>query len=427
MKRIKKCIKSENGSVTTIVVASVLFFIIILSTAYMITVALRKSQLRSQILAKETYEKDLNNVNDILTSLKTEVIDGVKIPEGFAYVGGTIDSGLVISDNQEDKNKYKGENIVGTDLKGNQYVWIEVPKAGTVYKTATLDIVSGENGKFTEAEYVAIERDLQEYTETYRNGTSYRDEYDDLVVQAGTGLTNKQYVDLKNTMLQSVYENGGFWIGRYEAGVTNNRTSHISTTEVPTSKINQFPYTYVYCSEAQSLASRVNSGSCTSSLMFGIQWDLVLKYLETTGATQESLNGTATGSTNWGNYRDSAFRLNRGKYAKYTNSVLNSAWNDSTVNSAGYVEEREKKVQNSDKNSVLLTTGASDKNVKQNIYDLAGNVSEWTLEYTFNSTYSCADRGGDYTQGGAESKVSKRNSHQSNYSNHNMGFRVTLY
>ena len=41
-----------------------------------------------------------------------------------------------------------------------------------------------------------------------------------------------------------------------------------------------YPYTYVTRTQAEVLAEKVESGSCTSSLMFGVQWDLVLKYIE---------------------------------------------------------------------------------------------------------------------------------------------------
>ncbi len=39
-------------------------------------------------------------------------------------MGGTIDSGIVISDNKEDQNKYAGMEDVSKELKGNQFVWI---------------------------------------------------------------------------------------------------------------------------------------------------------------------------------------------------------------------------------------------------------------------------------------------------------------
>lgn len=63
----------------------------------------------------------------------------VPVPYGFYYVGGTVESGVVISDNQNDRNKYKGQEDVPTgvaynedgtvnkennELQGNQFVWI---------------------------------------------------------------------------------------------------------------------------------------------------------------------------------------------------------------------------------------------------------------------------------------------------------------
>lgn len=69
MKKIGKYFKSDKGSITNVVLVTVLFFITIVSTAYMITATLRKSQLKSQIAVKETYEKDFNNIDEITDSL----------------------------------------------------------------------------------------------------------------------------------------------------------------------------------------------------------------------------------------------------------------------------------------------------------------------------------------------------------------------
>ncbi len=51
-------------------------------------------------------------------------------------------------------------------------MWVEVPKTGKVYPTAGLSITN-----FTDEEYTAIETDLHTYTDVYRDGTSYKDEY----------------------------------------------------------------------------------------------------------------------------------------------------------------------------------------------------------------------------------------------------------
>lgn len=70
MKKIEKFVKSDKGAVTTVVLLTVIFFLTILSTAYMVTATLRKSQLKSDIAAKEVYEKDFNNIDEISNSLK---------------------------------------------------------------------------------------------------------------------------------------------------------------------------------------------------------------------------------------------------------------------------------------------------------------------------------------------------------------------
>ena len=324
----------------------------------------------------------------------------------FTQVSGTdLSNGLVIQDGSE-----------------NQYVWIEVPKTADVYPTAGTAIT-----EFTDDKYTAIETDLHTYTNVYRNGTSYKDEYNS---DETTGLTNEAYSALKKRMLKSVYQNGGFWIGRYEAGIKTFRTSHSAIADdlVPTSKANQYPLTNITCSEAQTLASRVlpSGGTYTSSLMFGVQWDLVLKYLETKGISQADLNSD---STTWGNYYNASFTINRGKYAKY--GAVGSDWNEYNTaleNCVKYENGISTKISaSSTSNAIILTTGASDTCKKQNIYDLAGNVWQWTLEYTSDSSNPCAGRGGSYGSYGSLIPASYRSVDRTTLSGHSVGARVSLY
>ena len=331
--------------------------------------------------------------------------------------------------------------LVIKDAEGNEYVWIEVPKTAEVYPTAGLEITN-----FTETEYTAIETDLHAYTNYYRNGTSYKDVYPTDKVKAGTGLDSDAYTALKQKMLKSVYENGGFWIGRYEAGIAKNRTSkdiNLETAPAPlsTSKtgteenpIYPYPYTYVTCSQAQTIASKLSTGkSYTSSLMFGVQWDLVLKHIEVkegTDATKlaEIQKALKSDSSSWGNYCDASFTINRGKYADFKNSSLLTTWtpyNQTTSNN--FVNSNSVKQVQSNYNGILLTTGASDACKKMNIYDLAGNVSEWTLEYTAITNVPCAFRGGYYYNTGSYSSVSDRLGNLTTSSYSFLGFRPSLY
>ena len=313
------------------------------------------------------------------------------LPEGFTKVGGTsLSNGYTIQDS-----------------KGNQYVWVEVPMTDEVYPTAGLNIKD-----FTTEEYTAIETDLHTYTNDYRNGTSFKDEY---YSDAATGLKSEQYTALKQKMLKSVYKNGGFYIGKYETGIESTpKTSGSSTTapkEIPVIKQNAYPYNYVTCSQAQTLASKMESGKYTSSLMFGVQWDLVLKYLETKGTAQADLK---TNSTNWGNYYNNPWNITNtdSKYGIYNDSIN---WTDGAYG---------KKDSN---NEVLLSTGASETFSKQGIYDLAGNVWEWTFEYTADSSNPCALRGGSYNYYGSGNPAAYRNSYYTTGCYNSIGFRLSLY
>ena len=392
--------------------------------------------------------RDAQNKMDEATQNDLDAINGVN--EWIGKINGTTGgadnpstSDLPSTDNtipyypDETFTKVDGTDLsnglVIKDANGNEYVWIEVPKTAEVYPTAGLKITN-----FTEAEYTAIEADLHTYTDYYRNGTSFTDTYYGDYV---TGLTSGEYTELKQKMLKSVYENGGFWIGRYEAGIEKNRTSNsidLATAPAPLSKPGTventvYPYVYVSCSNAQTLASKLSTGkSYTSSLMFGVQWDLVLKHIE----VKEVAKGTAlatiqsalrSDSKDWGNYADASFVINRGKYLQYSGNT----WNNYNIALAGSVKfENETSIKVSVSrvgNAILLTTGASDACQRMNIYDLAGNAIEWTLDCTGDSTLPCIGRGGTCIDNGSKQPASARNGGFFNTSAYyNNGFRVSL-
>ena len=312
---------------------------------------------------------------------------------------------------EADANK----GIVIKDKNNNEWVWIEVPKT-TVFSDLTIDTT----GTLTEQNYTVIKSKLISYATTYREGKSgqgcnWTDEW-----YNGCGMTSDEYTTAYQKMLKSIYIYGGFWIGRYEAGIegtttetTNARTSSsaritIGTSPKAISQKDAIPYNYVYCREAQALANEMTPDSnYTSSLMFGIQWDLVCKYLEVK-STLTTANINADSST-WGNYSNAKRTISSDKAKQTTNS--RSTWTAITGEKPA--------------SSVLLTTGASEETNKMNIYDFAGNEWEWTLEKTSDSSYPCALRGGSYDSTGSVYPASSRFSATSSFNDRS--FRPALY
>lgn len=209
-------------------------------------------------LITDNSEENWSPVYDGKSIYKDINEDTVMIPKGFQVSRKTGEDillqGLVI------KNKT-------TD---DRYVWISVPN--NIFKTASSDI-----------DYEKIENDLKLYVSDYAK-EGYKDAY-----YEGCGIESQQeYEDKKNNMLASIYKNKGFWVSQYIMKTEANRTN---SSDSPKSKSELNYYNYVTVSQAQKLANNLNVENQTSSLMFGIQWDLMLKCIEkaTSNTNNESI------------------------------------------------------------------------------------------------------------------------------------------
>ena len=143
--------------------------------------------------------------------------------------------------------------------------------------------------------------------------------------------------------------------------------------------------------------------------MFGVQWDLVLKHLSNKGVSDSDLR---TNSTDWGNYSNKTYEITNtsAKYSTdYGASFTNAPYNKTASG------------------NVLLTTGAYDNFSKYNIYDLAGNVWELTLEKTSDTRYPCAYRGGVFSIAGSNRPASYRSYIFPTDGSYSLGFRCSLY
>ena len=276
------------------------------------------------------------------------------IPQGFKVsklpTMNKISKGLVIKDSSGNEK-----------INGNEFVWIPVPKE--VLKIAdktgeTIDAVTSEE----------VEKALIEYTKDYRNDSSKDLWYD------GCGILNKNdYANLKNKAMQSIKEHEGFYISRYEAGIETKKTGGdytSSLTAIPKSQKDLFVYNYITLPQAETVLNNYKqelNNNCEISLMFGMQWDLVCKFIEENTSLSKSdiLN----------------FNENLGNYSN--------------------------EIKKTGQNGIL------------NIYDLAGNVSEWTLEGGTQTS-----RGGNYSNKGSIASSIQYN--DSKIFDKSVGFRIMM-
>ena len=405
-KKLTIKVKSERGAITALVLASFLLILVVLINLYMVGSSKSTSQDKEIEAIQEAYNYTPDemeskyqdnivfaNVNTEQTNPKAVIPSNVK-----EIVEADANKGIVIKDKNE-----------------NEWVWVEVPKT-TVFSGLNIDV----NGTFTSQNYIDIANKMITYAGVYRKGSvnqecNWTDEWYD-----GCSLTQQEYIEAYQSMLKSVYTYGGFWIGRYEAGIdgsitdlTKARTAHttvtIGTSPKAISQKDAIPYNFVYCSEAQMLANEMTPDSnYRSSLMFGIQWDLVCKFLEVKSNLKTADINSDSGS--WGNYSNIARKITSSRAKQSSNNGM--TW----TSISGQKESK----------NIMLSTGASDDTNRLNIYDFAGNEWEWTLEKSSESL-PCSGRGGSCGNTTNGFVTSARNEADVEGNDNYASFRPTLY
>ena len=323
----------------------------------------------------QNYEDTIKEYTDGLP--KTDYTKPYLPSDEFSRKEGDLSIGLVIQ-----------------DTKGNEYVWVEVPKTiydNESYNTETIkgDKKPNPGEEYTENDYDNIEYCLKKHTKDYLS-SSHKDIYaEDTTIKNGWFTGEEEYNTAKQKMLKSVYENGGFWVGRYEAGIENESDVRTSNREgiatvpslIPVIKQNMYPYNHVTRTQAKVLAEKIGGENYISSLMFGIQWDLILKFIEEETVENAKEEDKEKTRTNIKNALTSTSYYNNKYIGNYQDNLWNIT-NDKVKYSKGFkISFTSCPYKKSYSEYVLLTTGADESFSLMNIYDIAGNVWEWTLEY----------------------------------------------
>ncbi len=305
--------------------------------------------------AQMTYEIYINDelrATQTQTSYTTSIEMQNKdpyIPSGFSHTEGTIDTGYVIKDNSS----------------GNEFVWIPVQSALYTAYVIGQDS-SGNVGKSNE-----ITITLSNLTREI-NGITYSNWEE----EEGSINDKKSIAYFKN----SVAQNCGFYMGRYEMGMPGQKSGEAPTLEIGYSAENisgvpvciprVIPWTNIDWSTAKANLESMYNGEVQSAMMNSYARTTTLNWIQDTGTDLSNFDSGAHGNYNW---NEGATHFSFKGYYYFNMSGINHSSNYIDTMEAGeYID------------SVLIETGAdteeTNRHAINNICDLAGNASEWTTE-----------------------------------------------
>ena len=323
----------------------------------------------TKLKAKEEYGKYEMKISDIDVGEITyetsytifKDVNGEQVP---------IPEGYIVSENSDENIVNKG--LVISDSRGNEYVWI----------SCTVDSSSNKL-QYKRTEW-GVEKDGTDNSRAIKDELTLKDidvTYSKTDTDNGINEEiSKEIVAQINAEKESIKKYGGYYIGRYEVG-KDNKTAVI--------KAEQEPYVNIKWSKAYELAKGIGGGEgATTYLCSSYSWDTAINFIQNT--TGKNYATSIIGFN--GNWKSQEVKDSSGKVIKPVNTAqrLNTG----------------------------LTTALC------NIYDMGGNVGEFTTELNPGTSETVVLRGGYYNN---NDPAGHRWDGYSGSAGSNYGFRATLF
>ena len=323
----------------------------------------------TELKAKEEYGKYEMKISDIDVGEITyetsytifKDVNGEQVP---------IPEGYIVSENSDENIVNKG--LVISDSRGNEYVWI----------SCTVDSSSNKL-QYKRTEW-GVEKDGTDNSRAIKDELTLKDidvKYSKTDTDNGINEEiSKEIVAQINAEKESIKKYGGYYIGRYEVG-KDNKTAVI--------KAEQEPYVNIKWSKAYELAKGIGGGEgATTYLCSSYSWDTAINFIQNT--TGKNYATSIIGFN--GNWKSQEVKDSSGKVIKPVNTAqrLNTG----------------------------LTTALC------NIYDMGGNVGEFTTELNPGLSETVVLRGGVNLNNGP---AGDRWDTSSGSAYSNFGFRATLF
>lgn len=374
------------------------------------TKSTKKEEIIEENKTTTSTEEKTNDIN--VENATEETVNTVEFEDDTTDDTSTTDSTELTLEEQQAKN------IFDLQKERNQYVWVPIDDISKLYGVDNNGKLWGKLYNFSSSG-----RSNRNWTETngimsITNATNYREpdvisnnqyyDIDSYSYMHNNGLGQTRYEMLAQELeqkyleiMESIKKYGGFYIGRYETG-------GLSSTAVINKMNTDIGSQNWYTMYKKCLTLKGNNNNITTMMITGSLWDETLDWIVSSGATNSE--GTTltyqlvgSNSTTFGNYYNATFNY-IAKDAEMPTATETKAISTST----------------------RIPAGSAEYTKTNNIYDMAGNVWEWTTEA--NSTYNRVCRGGNYYGNGYNYPMAYRD--YSNPSNDGSNLRLsssTLY